>query len=143
MKRVFMFLAIFATSSLLITSCGGSASTDENAVDSTAVVADTTAAVVEAPAAVLGDAVAGKDIYNQACMACHASGAAGATKLDDKAKWDAIAAQGLAVIYQHSIEGFQGANGMMPAKGGNASLTDQNVNDAVTFMLSEAKVEAK
>lgn len=32
-------------------------------------------------------AASGKDVYEASCVACHASGAAGAPKLEDKAAW--------------------------------------------------------
>jgi cytochrome c5 len=39
---------------------------------------------------------------------------------------------------QHAIAGFQGKGGAMPAKGGNADLTDDEVRRAVAFMANKA-----
>jgi cytochrome c5 len=82
---------------------------------------------------------AGEATYNKACMACHAAGVAGAPKIGDKADWGPRIAQGNATLYTHAIKGFQGKKGMMPAKGGNASLSDADVKAAVDFMASKAK----
>ena len=39
------------------------------------------------------------------------------------------------MLYQHSIEGFTGEKGMMPAKGGNPSLSDDEMKAAVDYMV--------
>ena len=81
----------------------------------------------------------GKATYDSACMACHTAGVAGAPKLGDKAEWKARIAQGKDKLYEHSIKGFQGKKGFMPAKGGNAALKDDAVKAAVDFMVSKSK----
>jgi len=60
----------------------------------------------------------------------------GAPKPGDKADWGPRIAQGEEVLFKHAIEGFTGAKGMMPAKGGGASLSDEEVKAAVTHMVS-------
>lgn len=81
----------------------------------------------------------GEATYNTACAACHTAGVAGAPKLGDKANWGPRIAQGNAKLYEHSIKGFQGKKGFMPAKGGNASLADADVKAAVDYMVSKSK----
>lgn len=76
----------------------------------------------------------GKAVYELACIACHGSGLAGAPKLGDKAAWGARLAQGRATLEKHAIEGFQGAAGVMPAKGGRMDLSDDGVKAAVEYM---------
>ena len=51
----------------------------------------------------------------------------------------ARAAQGADVLYKHAIEGFTGAAGVMPAKGGNPGLTDEQVKATVDWMLANVK----
>lgn len=77
----------------------------------------------------------GEKIYKQACMACHAAGVAGAPKLGDKAAWAPRIKQGKAVLYQSSLKG----KNAMPAKGGQASLSDADVKAAVDFMIKKSK----
>ena len=84
-------------------------------------------------------AVDGKATYNTTCAVCHVAGVAGAPKLGDKAAWAPRIAQGIDTLYQHSINGFQGTVGFMPAKGGNASLADDAVKAAVDHMVKESQ----
>jgi cytochrome c5 len=81
----------------------------------------------------------GKATYDKACMACHAAGVAGAPKFGDKADWGPRIAQGNDTLYTHALKGFTGKKGMMPAKGGNASLADADVKAAVDYMVSHGK----
>lgn len=76
----------------------------------------------------------GKVIYDALCGACHTSGAGGAPKLL-RGEWAARIAQGADTLNKHAIEGFQGAAGIMPAKGGNPSLTDEQVIATVQWMV--------
>lgn len=97
----------------------------------------TTATAPAAPAA--GGAVDGKATYQSACFACHGTGAAGAPKAGDKAAWAPRIKQGAATLHEHALKGFQGKSGMMPAKGGNAGLSDDAVKAAVDYMVGLVK----
>ena len=81
----------------------------------------------------------GKKVFDSTCTACHTAGVAGAPKLGDKAAWGPRIKQGKDMLYKHALEGYTGKTGMMPAKGGNASLADADVKAAVDFMVSQAK----
>jgi cytochrome c5 len=78
----------------------------------------------------------GEGIYKTACAACHSAGIAGAPKSGDKAAWAPRLAQGKDTLYKHAVLGFQGKGGVMPAKGGNASLSDADVKSAVDYMIA-------
>ena len=82
---------------------------------------------------------AGKVIYDANCAACHDAGMMGAPKPGDTAAWAPRIAQGIDVVTKNSIAGFTGKAGIMPAKGGNASLTDAEVTSAVAFMTDKSK----
>lgn len=92
-----------------------------------------------APLAGGGDLAKGEGVYKQTCTVCHAMGIAGAPKLTDKANWQPRIAQGKATLYLHAIKGFTGSKGVMPAKGGNTALSDDDVKAAVDYMTSQAK----
>jgi len=81
-------------------------------------------------AAAPAETMSGEQVYTMACAACHAAGVAGAPKLGDSAMWEPRIAQGNEVLYEHAINGFNA----MPAKGGNASLSDESIKAAVDYM---------
>ena len=82
------------------------------------------------------DAVA---VYDSSCAACHTSGVAGAPKIGDPAVWEARVAQGMETLISHAINGFQGDAGVMPARGGNVSLSDEQVAAAVEYMVEQSQ----
>ena len=81
----------------------------------------------------------GKSVFNKTCAMCHAVGAAGAPKPGDQADWGPRIAQGVDVLYKHTIEGYTGAKGVMPARGGAATLSDDEVKAAVDYMVEQSK----
>lgn len=100
-------------------------------------------AAVAAPAAAPAGAVAGavkpdlamgKKVYQTTCALCHAAGIAGAPKPGDMAAWKPRVAQGYATLYNHAITGIRG----MPPKGGNPSLSEADIANAVGYMFSES-----
>ncbi|HEY9380821.1 MAG TPA: c-type cytochrome [Burkholderiales bacterium] len=100
------------------------------------------APATEAPAAAApaggGDLAMGEGVYKKTCFLCHGTGAGGAPMLT-KADWDSRVAQGKDTLYKHAIEGFTGEKGMMPAKGGNIALSDDEVKASVDYMVSQLK----
>ena len=86
-----------------------------------------------------GGTTDGKEIYGKLCHSCHETGAGGSPKLSDKAHWAPRVAEGLATLEKHAIEGYTGSSGMMPARGGNPSLTDEQVKATVEWMVSQVK----
>lgn len=96
------------------------------------------AAVVAAVVAAPSFAADGEGVYNKACAACHKMGIAGAPKVGDANNWGPRIAKGKDTLYKHAIEGFKGEKGIMPAKGGSAKLTDEEVKAAVDYMTSKS-----
>lgn len=86
-----------------------------------------------------GGSTDGKTIYSSLCHSCHETGVAGAPKVGDKAVWAARVAEGLETLDKHAIEGYTGKNGVMPARGGNPALTDEQVKAAVAWMVDQSK----
>ena len=89
--------------------------------------------------ALSGEAIAGKGVYDKACQTCHNAGIAGAPKTGDKSAWIDRIGQGMDALNNHAINGYQGADGVMPAKGGNMSLSDGDVMNAVAFMVESSR----
>jgi cytochrome c5 len=122
-------LVLSATAAILLAACGQQ--------DTPAPAAPTTPTESAAPAAPVN--TAGQSTYNRACAMCHASGAAGAPIPGNKDDWGPRIEQGMDILYTHSLEGFTGQKGMMPAKGGNPSLSDDEVKAAVDFMVERSR----
>jgi len=96
-------------------------------------------AAAAAPAAASGP-VDGKAVFDTTCHACHTAGVGGAPKFGNKADWAPRIAQGIDVLHQHALHGFHGkASIPMPPRGGNASLSDAQVEAAVDYMVKAAK----
>ena len=118
------------------------AQAEEPKSETTTAASDATAAEsADQTVAAAGGAVdiaVGEKIYQSACFACHMTGVAEAPKLDDPAAWEPRLAQGMAGLLQSSING----KGAMPPKGGFAHLTDDDLRNAIGFMLDKAGVSA-
>jgi cytochrome c5 len=112
---------------------------DPSAVPSEAVASDAAASETDTGEPMAEAPVDGAGVYNTACMACHAAGVAGAPKLGDAEGWSARIDQGAETLVEHAIQGFQGGSGFMPAKGGNPSLSDQEVAAAVQYMVDQSQ----
>lgn len=83
--------------------------------------------------------VKGEDVFKKTCALCHKTGEAGAPKLDNKDEWGPRIAQGKDVLYEHALKGYTGKTGAMPAKGGNTSLSDDDVKTAVDYIVAQVK----
>lgn len=79
----------------------------------------------------------GETVFKGACFACHDTGAAGAPKRGDKAAWEPRIAQGIDTLKKHAIEGFTGKSGMMPPRGTCASCSDEEIENAIHYMIDK------
>ena len=77
----------------------------------------------------------GKKVYEATCAACHATGVLGAPKAGDQAAWAPRLKTGMDALYKSALHG----KNAMPAKGGNAGLTDPDVTAAVDYLAGLAK----
>ncbi len=81
----------------------------------------------------------GATVYKTVCRVCHGTGVMGAPKHGDKAGWADRISKGIATLEKNAIEGFKGKKGMMPAKGGRSSLSNDEVKAAVAYMIDAVK----
>ena len=91
-------------------------------------------AVAEAPSAPASLEV-GKKVYDKVCFVCHATGVAGSPILGNKEQWAPRIATGMDALYHTALTG----KGAMPPKGGNTTLSDDDVKAAVDFIVSKGK----
>ena len=76
----------------------------------------------------------GEAIVKAVCATCHQAGVANAPKIGDRNAWAPHLKHGLEGMVQNAIKGIRA----MPPRGGDASLTDQEVARAVVFMANQA-----
>ena len=76
----------------------------------------------------------GEAVYTAVCTSCHAAGVLGAPKIDDKAAWEPRVAKGLDGLMKNAVNGINN----MPARGGDPSITDEELTNAITYMTGKA-----
>ena len=74
----------------------------------------------------------GIQIYDVYCAGCHASGVLQSPKMGDKQDWGEREKQGFDVLLIHAIKGYKN----MPAKGGNLAIKDNEIENAIKYMLA-------
>lgn len=82
-----------------------------------------------------GGGKSAEEIYNQYCTACHSTGAGGAPKLGDVAAWEERMSKGIEEVYANAINGING----MPPKGTCMSCSDEDIEDAVDYIIDNSK----
>lgn len=81
----------------------------------------------------------GEEVVKQQCSKCHATGVDGAPKIDDRAAWAPRMKQGVNATLRSAIRG----HGKMPARGGLADLTDNELRAAILYMFYPAGASLK
>jgi cytochrome c5 len=77
----------------------------------------------------------GEEIYKQTCSSFHATGVAGAPKTGDAQAWSSRIAKGEEQMVQNAINGI----GAMPPKGGNPSLSEEEIRASVNYMIEQSR----
>ena len=77
----------------------------------------------------------GDQVYNSNCMACHATGAAGAPKLGDVAAWAPRIAAGMDSLMTNATNGLKA----MPPKGLCMTCSSAELQAAVDYMVSKSQ----
>ncbi len=77
----------------------------------------------------------GELIVKQNCKVCHAQGLNGAPIIGNKKMWGPRLVQGEKTLVTHAINGYE----LMPAKGGNTELTDDEIALAVKYFISKVE----
>ena len=82
------------------------------------------------PGLSFADAAAVEAQYNKSCVACHASGAAGAPRTGVAVEWKRRLSKGMDVLVQNSIKGVNA----MPPKGMCFDCTEADMKALIEFM---------
>ncbi|MEW6512478.1 MAG: c-type cytochrome [Pseudomonadota bacterium] len=121
---------------------GGSDATPEELTRAIVFMANQSGANFKEPAAGAKPAASDRnpeEIARATCHKCHETGDQGAPKLSDKAAWTQRASKGLDAVTKTVIRG----HGNMPARGGLADLTDDELKQVIAFLLKEVGAESK
>ena len=78
------------------------------------------------------NSISADKIIKANCAMCHTTGLMGSPKIGDAEQWAPRIAQGKEMLINNAIKGIR----MMPAKGGNSRLTDEEVAAAVISMAN-------
>lgn len=73
----------------------------------------------------------GEAVYTANCSACHGTGAAGAPIKGNAEQWASHVAKGRDTLITHALEGFNA----MPARGACGNCSDEEITNAVDYML--------
>ena len=84
--------------------------------------------------------ISGRAKYERSCQFCHERGGSGAPPLWDTKAWENIYDKGLNQLVQNTLNGYTGEKGTMPPRGGCFKCSKEEIEDAVKFMLYQAKV---
>ncbi len=80
-------------------------------------------------------AMTGKEVYTEVCSMCHGTIMTIGPTIGNKAAWEARIKQGENVLFKHALQGYK----QMPARGGMNTLTDEEVQNAVQYMVSHSQ----
>lgn len=76
----------------------------------------------------------GRQVVDEVCAACHATGAKGAPRMGNKNAWAPLASRGLTSLTESALKGIRS----MPSHGGNPGLSDLEIERAVTYMVNRS-----
>lgn len=78
----------------------------------------------------------GDKIFSKVCIQCHAADSTvpNAPRLGNNGDWAPRIAQGFDTLFQHALNGFNA----MPAKGGQADLTDDELKRVIVYMTNKS-----
>lgn len=81
-----------------------------------------------------GDPKAGRKIFKEFCGCCHDRDPIinlNAPRIDEKQKWQALKKLGIPSLLKLTVQG----NGAMPARGGCFECSDQQLKEAIHYMI--------
>jgi cytochrome c5 len=111
---------------------------DKTEAEATTQNSQQTEAVNESMSSVSTESVDSADakleqMYNASCMACHASGVAGAPKVGSAEDWAPRIAKGIDTLTKSAIKGI----GIMAPRGGS-QFSDDQMRDVINYMIAQS-----
>ncbi len=86
----------------------------------------------------------GRGVWMGTCRNCHLLGVSGAPAVTDYAAWRPRIEKGAPALFASALNGIKGSDGKyrMPPRGGNTQLEDEQVRQAVDYMVASVKALA-
>ena len=125
-----MLRSVVTASCLLVAGCSGPD--------------DPAEAVPEMPRFATEQLAKGRGVWMGTCRNCHLLGVSGAPAVTDYVAWVPRIDKGKPALYQSALGGIKGEDGeyRMPPRGGNAQLEEEQVRQAVDYMVAAVKALA-
>jgi cytochrome c5 len=117
MKKITLNLLLTLAFGLLISACSPQTQEKQNKAEPIAISAELGA------------------IYQRSCKNCHETDATGAPLTGDKEHWNTILEQGMNIVLDHAMNGYQG----MPAFGQCFDCSPEQIEALIIYMSNPAK----
>jgi mono/diheme cytochrome c family protein len=141
MKKLLLVLALAVAFATILAACGGGDDEGDSSSDATEAPSDDSDDEDDAEAA--GDADAGEDVFTATCAGCHGADAEGIDGVgkplaDSDYVADTSSADLVIVVTGgRTVDDPLNTTGIiMPPKGGNPALTDEDIADVVAYIKS-------
>ena len=121
MQRLILFFII-----LLVVGCGGKSPV--NIYDSE-----------EYKSLTKKEIIVGESVWVTTCFRCHMYGNMGAASVRNKVHFEQLAAKGFDQLYESVLNGMEGEEGVMPAKGTCFSCSEDDIKYSVYYIFHLAK----
>ncbi|MCF7808759.1 MAG: c-type cytochrome [Candidatus Marinimicrobia bacterium] len=115
-----LYLILIIPLALCFTGCGGAEKLDLKAVNA--------------------DLTNGQVVYEDDCVLCHQGAIEGAHRLEQTERWQESADKGFEQLVRHTVNGYQGKYGELPVMGMCPQCSEQDIRDAIAYMLVTAGV---
>lgn len=79
----------------------------------------------------LMQSIDGRSAYDKVCASCHRDGVGGAPVTGDSSAWSGRSRLWMAVLAEHAMRGYL----QMPARGGDETMSDAEVQAATEYMM--------
>jgi len=79
--------------------------------------------------------MSGQQVYDQFCFVCHTTGVGGAPKVGEAADWTDRTGKGMDELMASTLNGLNA----MPAKGTCMNCSDEELSEAVAYMLDSVQ----
>ncbi len=86
-------------------------------------------------ASVSSGQMSGQQVYDQFCFVCHTTGVGGAPKVGEAADWTDRTGKGMDELMASTLNGLNA----MPAKGTCMNCSDEELSEAVAYMLDSVQ----